>query len=210
MSPQSLIPSLALIFLPFIDRTLLSTESIRTESTHQCTVRSFFLPRAACFIYSYHRQRHQRNRSYICECGRAFLDPAACSRCRGGHQRLWLCPAVGCTLEFVPLCSAGRSQSLKRCICRTRRKDSVKAHMRRRHPDLVQLGLQILMVPLGDGHSGRPSNLRLAPGYAPIPSGQIYPPSFVVNPESDGSSSSVSQSPPYSPEGSTDSWSQFG
>ncbi|KIO23697.1 hypothetical protein M407DRAFT_244690 [Tulasnella calospora MUT 4182] len=133
--------------------------------------------------------QHDHSRLYTCDCGKVFRDPAACSRCRGGHKRTYMCPAVGCGHE-------------------SRRKDSVKEHMRRRHPYLS--GHQILTVPLSHGHSERPSSPRLAIGPAPIPSGQISPPPFVFNPELDASTSSASQSPPYSPEGSTGSWSLFG
>ncbi|KIO24034.1 hypothetical protein M407DRAFT_104330 [Tulasnella calospora MUT 4182] len=103
--------------------------------------------------------RHELNHYYECLCGKRFSDPAACSRCKTSHLKSFGCP--GCAYE-------------------SGRKDSVKTHIQRKHPDqALFLGSYILILPPPEQPS-IPSPVPLdpitstitihqPPIYAPIP-----------------------------------------
>lgn len=81
--------------------------------------------------------QHAQSEYHECECGKRFLDPAGRSRCRASHSRSFGCPVSGCGYK-------------------SKRKDSAKQHMRRRHPDLAEL--QVVTLPPRMGSSSHSSN----------------------------------------------------
>ncbi|KIO32146.1 hypothetical protein M407DRAFT_115587 [Tulasnella calospora MUT 4182] len=104
--------------------------------------------------------QHQRNEWHSCECGKRFLDPAARSRCRARHAKSFGCPARSCTYQ-------------------SSRKDSVKQHIKRRHPNCV--GFPIRTLPPNSGSSRQSSNDSDI-GLAPNPPQEFIPESPPIFP----------------------------
>ncbi|KIO22546.1 hypothetical protein M407DRAFT_245124 [Tulasnella calospora MUT 4182] len=100
--------------------------------------------------------QHQRNEWHVCECGRQFLDPAGRSRCRARHAKSFGCPVHGCSYT-------------------SSRKDSVKQHMRRRHPNSTGIHIRTLPPNLGPARSRQSSNSSLEYDPSPPPD-HLLPP----------------------------------
>lgn len=129
--------------------------------------------------------QHQRNEWHVCECGRQFLDPAGRSRCRARHAKSFGCPVYGCSYQ-------------------SSRKDSVKQHMRRRHPNSPGVHIRTLPPNVGPAaRSRQSSNSSLE--YDPSPPPDLLPvnPALLHHPHVDVPAFSA---PLYYAEPSPDSW----
>lgn len=65
--------------------------------------------------------QHSKEDLFVCGgCGKTYLDPAGRSRCQARHSKSFGCPVLGC--DYL-----------------SSRRDSVKQHMRRKHPRCLHL-----------------------------------------------------------------------